>query len=269
MSRTGALPALFALVLLAPAVRADAKPGRAADPAETLALLGDGKDALAGSLRSLLLEFLPSPLYEDTRHWGTQKMVTRGLKWEGQGIHVHPEKLKSAKNDGNWWRVKVTAEHLADTLVFDVRELQQPEPGRMTFTTFLSFDTDVDYDRQVWEAGTRLYSGSVRARLRVKLTLCCEVVTRLEPNGTLLPDAVFRLRILQSDFAYDNLVVEHVAGVGGEAAKLLGEAARSAMRQWHPSFERHLLEKANAAILKAGDTREVRVSLTGMLGKRK
>jgi hypothetical protein len=63
--------------------------------------------------------------------------------------------------------------------------------------------------------------------------------------------------------------VEHIAGVGGEAAKLLGDAARSSMKHWHPSFERRLIEKANEAVVKAGDTKEVRLGLTGLLGKKK
>jgi hypothetical protein len=63
-------------------------------------------------------------------------------------------------------------------------------------------------------------------------------------------------------------VVEHIAGLGGEAAKLLGDAARGSIKQWRPSMEHELLAKANVAIVKAGDTKEVRVSLSKLLGKK-
>ncbi len=63
---------------------------------------------------------------------------------------------------------------------------------------------------------------------------------------------------------YDNLVVEHVAGVGGEAAKLIGDAVKKGLDQWHPSLERELLAKADAALVKAGDLKEVRVSLASL-----
>ncbi len=133
-----------------------------------LAALGGGSvDALAGTLRGFVIKALPTPLYEDTRHWGLQKPV-REVKWRGKGLHVHPETVDVPKNDGRWWKVRVTAERLADTLVFDLREVRQPEPGRMTFTAFISFDTHVDFDRQVWRSGTRTYSGSIRARLRMR-----------------------------------------------------------------------------------------------------
>ena len=37
------------------------------------------------------------------------------------------------------------------------------------------------------------------------------------------------------------------------------------MEQWRPSLERNLLEKADAAIVKAGDTQEVRLSVEKLL----
>jgi len=253
--------------LLAPVAHAQPAP----PPAKTfragnvLAALGGGStDALAGSLRGFLLKSMPAPLYEDTHHWGLQKPV-REIKWRGTGFHVHPEKREVMKNDGRWWKVRVTGERLPDTLIFDLRDARQTEPGRMTFTAFASFDAHVDYDKQIWHSGKRTYSSSLRARLRVRLTLHCEATARLDGSGGLLPDAVFRLRVLQAESGFDNFVVEHIAGLGGEAAKLLGDAARGSLKQWRPAMERELLAKTNAAIVKAGDTKEVRISLSKLL----
>jgi hypothetical protein len=222
--------------------------------------------ALAASLRGLLLESLPTPLYEDASHWGKQQLVAGRTRWRGKGIHVHPEVEQVLKNDGRWWKVRVTACRPADSLALDLRDFQRPELGRLLFTAFLATDADVELERQTWRQGVRFYSGSVRARLRVRLTLRCEAVTRVE-GGKLLPTAVFRLRVLQSDLGYDHFVVEHIAGVGGDAAKLLGQTAHATLQRLRPSLERNLLSKANAAIVKAGDTKEVRVSLLGLLGK--
>jgi hypothetical protein len=255
--------ALTVAALFAPRSPGASPPKKGPDAAGILSLLGGGSvDALAGSLRGYFIQALPTPLYEDRRHWGQQKAVTRGARWRGQ------EKQPTLKNNGRWWKVQVTANNLRDSLVLDLRDVERPEPGRMLFTAFLSFDAQVEYERQTWRNGVRLYSGSVRARLRAKLTLRCEATARLEGTGILLPDAVFRLRALQSDFRYDNLVVEHIAGVGGEAAKLLGEAVRGGMQQLRPSLEHDLLAKANAAVVKAADTREVRLSLFKLFEKK-
>jgi hypothetical protein len=268
--RRGYPVAVFTLLcLLSDALgQAPAPPARSIKGSDVLAALGGGSvDALAGSLRGFVVKAMPVPLYEDVRHWGLQKPVSQ-VKWRGKGLHVHAERVEVMKNDGRWWKVCVTAERLADTLVLDLRDVQQTEPGRMTFTTFISFDTHVDYDRQTWHTGTRTYSGSIRARLRVKLTLHCEATARLDAGSGLLPDAVFRLRVLEATSDYDNFVVEHIAGLGGETAKLLGDAARGSLKQWRPSMERELLAKADAAIVKAGDTKEVRVSLAKVLARK-
>src|SRR5262249_43815319 len=120
----------------------------------------------------------------------------------------------------------------------------------------------------IWHSGRRTYSGSIRARLRIKLTLHGEATARLDAGDGILPDAIVRLRVLQAESGYDNFVVEHIAGLGGEAAKLLGDAARGSFKQWRPAMERELLARADAAIVKAGDTKEVRVSLSKLLNKK-
>lgn len=221
--------------------------------------------ALSGGLRGVLLDALPDPLAEDHSHWGGQRLVAHGLVWHDHGLHLHPEVTKTLRNDGRWWKIKATADHLPDTLVVDLRDLRQPEPGKTTFNLFVSFDTRVEYEHQNWDRGLRLNSGSVEARMRVKLTLACEATFKVESNGKLLPDAVFRLHVTDAHLGYDNFEVEHVLGVGGDLAKLIGDAAKTGVDQWRPSLERKLLEKADAAIIKAGDTKEIRLSVGKLL----
>jgi hypothetical protein len=231
-------------------------------------LTGSSIDALSGSLRGYLVHNLSPTLYEASPGWGQTKRVARGVKWKGKVLPLRPELMYGDKNDGTWKKIRVTADNLADTLIFDLRNVHMIEPGRVGFDVFLSLDVHVDYQQQKWDAGIRLSDTSTRARLRVKLTLGCEVSGRLEPTGALLPDAVIQLRVVRSDLRYDNLVVEHVAGVGGEAAKLIGDTVKGGLREWYPSLERELLAKANAAIVKAGENKEVRVSLSRLLTKK-
>jgi hypothetical protein len=260
-------PTLFAVL----AILVASSMGRAATQADPSALLSavEGGDAasLAVGLRALLVTFLPSPLYEDHKHWGGQKLAPDGVHWKGQGLHVHPETQYALKNDGLWQRVEVRAPLLTKSLAVEVRDVERPPDGRLLFTTTLAFDAEAEYERQRWAEGRRLWSSSVMARMHVVLTLRCEAGTRFEPNGTVLPDAVFRLRVLSSNLRYEKLEVTHVAGVGGDAAKLLGEAALAAVRQLHPSLERRLVARADAALVRAGAVKEVRLSLGGLLNK--
>jgi hypothetical protein len=241
--------------------------GQSAAPT-ALAAASDGDAAsLAAGLRSLLVTFLPTPLYEDHSKWGGQKLASDGVKWRGKGFDSHPEIQYALKNDGLWQRIQLTTPLLDRNLQVDVRDVQRPSAERMLFTTSLSFAAEATYDRQRWNEGLRVSSSTLKARMQVKLTLRCESTTRIEPNGTLFPDTVFRLRVLSSDLRYEKLEVTHVAGLGGDAAKVFGEAALAAVRQVHPSLEKNLVLKVNKALVKAGDTKEVRVSLAGLLSK--
>jgi hypothetical protein len=257
LQRATVLVGVVALILTA-------GPRAAADPPSPAAVLApNALDALSGSLRGLLVRSLPDPLYEASPGWGQTKEVARGVAWHG----LIPEVRRSPKNDGTWEKVRFTALNPADSLILDVRNPQFPEAGRMTFDVFLAFDARAEYTRQVWDNGHKLYDGTLRARMRVRVSLSCEATTRLEAGG-LLPDAVFRLHVTRADLRYDNFVTEHAAGVGGELAKVIGDAFRGGLKQWHPSLERDLLAKADAAIVKAGDTKEVRVNLVSLFTKK-
>jgi hypothetical protein len=222
-------------------------------------------DALATSLRNLILQFIPMPLHEDDKHWGKQIEVDR-IEWKGKGLKVHPVSVKVKKNHGTWWKVVIMTPMIKEGLICEVHDLAQPEPGRMTFALYLAFDTLVDYERQKWERGIRLWGGSTRARMRIKLNLNCEVLTRFEKSKHVLPNVVFRLRVLSSDLKYDKLVVTHIPGIGGDMAQILGDAVHACIKQLKPSLERKLLDKANAAIVKAADTKEVHLSLSKYVG---
>jgi hypothetical protein len=227
--------------------------------------------ALAQTLRDLLLRNLPDPIVSSDRGWGNQKEATVGLKWRREGkLGLRAEPQKELRNDGHWQRVTVRGIDPDRTLALAVGEVAYPEPGRATFDAALGLDVRLTYEQQLWKAGARLYSGETRARCRAALNLKCELTTRLESKpGSLLPAAVLRVRVTEAELNYTDLVVEHTAGLDGPAAKSVGEAVHKLLKQAKPSLEKDLLAKANAAIVKAADTKEVRVEFDRLLAGRK
>lgn len=220
--------------------------------------------AVAVALRPLILDFLPKPLYEKSDNWGHTTMAFDHLSWR----RLHPQVVKAPKNDGTWRKTRVTARDPAHSLEFQLSQLQFEGMDRQTFRAFLALAVNVEHEEEIWEKGLRLYRDTTEGRLRIKAQLNVEATMRLEANDkSFVPDAVFRLRVTKADVSYDNLVVEHIAGIGGTGARLVGEALRSTLKQWKPSIERELLARANAAIVKAADTREVRLGLGALFGK--
>jgi hypothetical protein len=216
---------------------------------------------LAQSFKPVLIGALPKTLYEKSDNWGHQVMVPVGVKWRG----LRAEITKSPREHGEWKRLSLTAQDLKRTMdvrIFDVKNLSAE---KQTFKVFLTFQMGVNYEQQNWESGLRLWSGSVRARAQVKAELECENTLKVEFAKNGLPDFVLRIRVTKAKVGYDKLVIEHINGIGGDGAKLIGGAVHDVLKQWRPGIERDLLAKANDAIVKAADTREIRLGFGGLL----
>ncbi|MGE3806084.1 MAG: hypothetical protein AB7K24_15545 [Gemmataceae bacterium] len=230
--------------------------------ADTPLLAGSSLDALAGTFRGVLIQNVPTVLFQDQKNWGKTREVSNGITWHG----LRPEVQKKQKNHGQWQKVTVWALNLPQTLVFDMRNLNQGQ-DTATFDAYLSFDARGEIERQNWRSGVRIASNSLKARFRVRLTMRCEISSRLDQEGSsLVPDVLFRLRVVNAHLEYDNLVFEHVAGMGGEMAHLLGKGLQGGLRIFHPSLEQELLAKGSRAIVKTADTKEVRISLSKLMG---
>lgn len=218
-------------------------------------------DELASIMRTLLVTSLPSPLVEQSSNWGRQKEVANGVTWDKDGVLLKPHKQKKLKNDGVWRRIAIDAANAEKNLTLQVHNVQKPEKGRLTFDMVIAMPTRIKFEQQFWKSGLRIYSGETRARCNVMVALKCESTSKAVKSDAFIPDVVFRMRVLDARLTYDDFVVEHTAGVGGELAGVLGDAAHGMVKGIKPSLERDMLEKANRAIVKAGDTKEVKIGL--------
>jgi hypothetical protein len=223
-------------------------------------------DALSKNVRTLVLLNLPDPIVQSSPGWGTMKETTVGVKYHRDGLKLWTEVLKGQKPDGTWRRIAVKAVNPQQTLALALKDVVSPEPGKLTFTAFIGVDCEIKFEQQLWNKGNRLYSGETRGRCHGALLLKCEATNRVEPKpGSFIPDLVLRMRVTEAQLFYEKLEITHTAGIGGDGAKLLGEAVIGTIRQVKPSLEKDLLAKANAAIVKAGDTKELRVELSKLM----
>lgn len=222
-------------------------------------------DELAVIFRGLLSSALPDPLVQQNLDWGKQRNVPNGISWKKDGLLLKPVKQEKFKNDGVWRRIKAEAVNADKNLTLTVTNVKKPEKGKLTFDVEITLQTRITFEQQLWKSGVRIYSGETRARCRPILKLKCESTTRTVKSDSLFPDVVFRMRVVDAKLTYDQFKVEHTAGVGGEVAEMLGEAMIETVKQVRPSIERNMLEKANKAIVKAADTKEVKLGLGKLL----
>lgn len=231
--------------------------------AQSPAKVDEAYSQIAKAFKPVLVSSVPATLYEKTDNWGHEVMVPTGLKWRGLKATV----TKSPRSHGEWRKMIITTQDLKRTLDLQIHDVKTINSEKQTFKVFLTFQMGVYYDQQNWESGIRLWSGSVRARTQVKVHMDCENTLKFNIDKNGLPDVSLRLRVIGAKVDYDNLVFEHVNGIGGDGAKLIGKAVHNAMKQWRPSIERDLLAKAGDAIVRAADTREIRIGFGGLVKK--
>src|SRR5206468_1186711 len=163
-----------------------------AQPAgQTDSLATDSLATVGAFLKPVLIDHLPNPLYEKSTNWGNQSMSAHHVEWRG----IRPRVVKVPRNDGTWRKVRVTARNAASTLDLKLSDLKPDGAERQTFKGQLSLLVGVEVEQQIWEGGVRLYSGSLKARLKLKLAMDCETTLHLEEGKSLLPDATFRARV--------------------------------------------------------------------------
>lgn len=254
MSKESMMRALAALLALTLSTAA-------ADSTET---------AVSKLLRDLIIQKLPSPALETRHNWDHKKEVVVGWDIERRGrLDWIRTPRKELKNDSLWTHLVVTLKDPAKNLNFQIEDLKPSDGGRIAFTAKLqSSDVHLKFEQRIWKRGVRVMSNETRATCQAAVHMQCVLGRRLEADpGTSLPAVVLKLNVTKAEIYYDKLMVEHTLGVGGDAAKIIGETTHKLLTQIKPNLERDLIAKANAAIVKAANDKEVRVGLEGLLKK--
>lgn len=224
-----------------------------------------GLAALAGMVKNLLIEQLPPTLHEGQRNWGRQREAFHGIRWRG----LKPTVVKAMRNDGSWQRWRLSPRLPAQTLDLRILNRHRVDAERERFLVYATLQAGLEFEQQVWESGLRLYGGTTRARMRIHLTVECETSLRVEAGKGPIPDLVFRLRVLRAWLNVNDFVVEHIAGIGGDGARLFGEFVEGIVKEARPSLERDLTARVERAIVRAADTREVRLGLGALVPGKK
>lgn len=223
----------------------------------------DSLEGLSKAMRPLMISAMPAVLYEKKDNWGHQRTTFARLVFKG----VKPIVETTEKNDGYWRAIKIVPQELNRTFEFKLSDLKQIDAEKQAFKAKLGFQAGIEFDHQLWQSGARLFAGNTRARAQLQMDMDIENTIRIDKDKAGLPAFVFRLKVTKAELSYRDVVVEHTAGVGGSAAKLIGDAMLQAIKQWKPSIERDLIERANTAVVNAADTKEIIIGLSGLTKK--
>lgn len=218
--------------------------------------------SLSKALHKLALANLPDPLVKSDNGWGKQKEFVAGAVMLRNTKKFGPDAPRVLVNDGLWRRITVTARDPGETLGVAIGELVRSDASTAHLVLDAHMDIDFRVEHQLWKRGHQLYSGETRGHCKAGVRLKAEVVsTTTKVAGSFFPEVVLTVKATDAKLFYDKLIIDHTAGLDGEDAKKAGEFVLDLVKGVKPDLEKQLLDKANAGIVKAASSKEIKVPL--------
>ena len=222
--------------------------------------------ALAKTLRGLLLQHMPNPLVKANDGWGKQKEYVVGAVMLRNPKRFGPDAPRQMVNDGLWRRVTLTARKPAETLNLSIPELVRPTETTALLTVNTEMEVDFRVEHQLWTRGRQIYTGETRGHCKAAMTVKASVETKMEANpGALLPSITLVVKVTDVKLFHDKFIIDHTAGMDGPDAQKMGDFMLEVAKSVKPDLEAQLMEKANAAVLKAVGSKDIKVQLDKLL----
>ncbi len=222
--------------------------------------------AITKLMRDMALQKMPTPLLKANDGWGKQKEYAVGRVMLRNVNRFAPDAPRVVVKDGLWRRFTISAREPDKTLAIGITELVRPAADRMLVTINVAMDINFRMEQQLWKRGHQLYSGETRGHCKSAVQLKATVVhkTQFKP-GSFVPDVALKITTTGAKLFYDKLVIDHTAGLDGPDAQAIADMVIDLVKAIKPDLERDLIEKGNAAIVKAAGTREVRLELDKLM----
>src|SRR5262249_54934736 len=159
------------------------------------------------------------------------------------------------------------ARDAGETVAIGIPELTRPAEDKMLVTVNVAMDINFRVEHQLWVRGRQIYSGETRGHCKGAVQLKATVLHKTEfKPGSLLPEVALKITTTDAKLFYDKLVIDHTPGLDGEDAKKVGDFVIDTIKNVMPDLEKQLLERGNAAIVKAAGTKEIKLQLDKLIG---
>lgn len=229
-----------------------------AHPAETATpMLGNPLESLPPEEARQVLQWaadwvrqvLPAS-YQDDKDWGKRTRVYAGVKVDLDDGRIKTKRRWKELKHGRWLRYTV---HLRDPtdpqrLGIRITHAEQGPDQRIRFAAQLDSVLDVELQQERWNLGTRLFSVSVQAQVKLRMLIAGDVgfeldVTRIPPD--LLADP----QIASTELSLVDLKVDRISKIGGDVAESIGDLVKRIIRQEYlPGQQAAITHKLNAQI---------------------
>ncbi len=195
--------------------------------------------AFSGAATEALVEALNGPPYTFGSNWGNQ-ITTRTADggrwvWEGAKSHFETHYREDNRNDGVWTRGSISLEDPAHEMIVNFSDFKAtPRLLEVSFQIYARAMLRAQAEARSYRYGVELGAISTGARAVVSVNLTLRVY--LYDNATRLG-----WQVVAPDLSYSDVTLDKLGYMGGEAAKVLGDAITGSIKQFFSSQRAKML----------------------------
>lgn len=202
-------------------------------------------------LSAIIRRNLPED-YVDDRKWDRQKEVWDGLDVHREGLRIKTKRKTKMVNAGTWTRYKIALVDPDQNLAIDFHRLEPLSDGRIAFGVTVECPLDVFGRLSQWMRDVQIFSLSANVDAACRLVLEGTVGLRMN-LFKLIPDISVEPRVDVAHVGLTHYRVRRISQVGGDFAKLLGEALKKRVDEKLEDYNDKLVDKINQQIEKHND----------------
>jgi hypothetical protein len=219
--------------------------------------LREAPPAVQALLTDVVRENLPHQ-YQETKNWGNQKEVFRGIKLRREGLRIETKRRKKKVNHGTWHLYRMSLVDPEDHLKVRLRNIRELDEGRTGFQLIVVAKLDAFGRLSQWERGVQLISLSVDATADVELRMDCQLGMTLDPSK-LPPDVILRPEVMDADLTTHSFRVHRISKAKGPLARELGHRLHDVLVRKVDEKKARIVAKINRQIAAHED--QLRLSL--------
>jgi hypothetical protein len=254
-ARKTTLTVVAFLIIVAAVAKATAVPSLAA-------LTGITPEIVAQLVTPLIAEAVPRE-FEGEKDWGKTKVVTTGVRSEGNFFKFDIHSKRSEVNDGVWKKYRVTLIEPDKNLEVRIDNMHRLDSGKYALTLFVAAKVHGWARAVVYEHGVHVISLETEGDTSIRLWVDAEVSAETVQSSTFIPGIELRPVVTDARLKFDDFKLTRISDVRGAVAKELGELLRKELQK--KLSGPNLVDRFNHALQKHPE--RLRLSPDMLLGK--
>ncbi len=224
----------------------------------------DFEKFLSPILEDAVRRSLPTS-FKDESDWNRTHEFTKRLKVRGKWNSLKLERVREAKNHGDWVRYLGHIEDPKQHVQIWIEDLNVG-PMRSTCQIHARVEFQGEAEYQQWLRGVRLLGVSVVAEATVKIRLDVQLDSKWD-RSKLLSTAEFTPTVTGGQIDLERFYVHRIGKAHGEVAEQIGEQLEGTLVKKVAKQNEKLVREANKAIAKELENGTVKLDLIDYLKK--